>query len=548
MRARARRRPPRPAPRRSPGRARRARGGRPRRCTVAMTTLVSRTAATDAAGASRRAARTSAYARNIAIAGPGRPAREPVPDDPGAARGGEAGRVGDARRRQRDLEVRDRRRVMEPGLVDHRVRGDAGRDAERHRRRGPTPSHVDAADEHDADGDDRHAGHLERRRLRRRRDDGDHQDEDGRGAAGDRVDDREVVAPVRRGQEREVGQLGGRRGADVGDGRPLDPPRERGDRRERRGADQDRRGAGPLGIPGPGDEDVPAGVKRRCGEGEREGRGGHRAHPTRRTTGATLVKHLYPVPMFQAPAIASTAPTCRRTPPRESRPAASSTAKARRRGKRTRIHSRRRAAGRAVDVQRQADHRRVPAAGGHAPPRRPHEPHVLVVPDRDLRPDGGDQPPRGPRLGLRERPRARVVGAPRRAVPRPAGREVAVQVDAVGVLPGLRRPGRRGSASGRARGRHAPAAAVRSQRADHRHPGALVPVDAADDEDPRLARASPTRRRGSARPSTEWPMTEVRWTAWPRPAARARRRAAPPRGAPSSHRMRRSLWLAVVSA
>ena len=122
--------------------------------------------------------------------------------------------------------------------------------------------------------------------LRRGGHDGDQQDEDGGGAAGDRVDEREVVAPVRRGQEREVGQLGGRRCADVGEGRPLDPPGERRDRRERRGAEQDRRCAGPLRIPGPGDEDVPACVQGRCGECEREGVAGtgapypadHRGH------------------------------------------------------------------------------------------------------------------------------------------------------------------------------------------------------------------------------------------------------------------------------
>ena len=98
-----------------------------------MTTLVSRTAATLAAEARESAARTQAYATKVRDARDdgGRPER-------GAHRrrradaGDDAG-VRERRKKHRQLEVRDRRRVADPLLVDQRVPGDAAgdRDAER---------------------------------------------------------------------------------------------------------------------------------------------------------------------------------------------------------------------------------------------------------------------------------------------------------------------------------------------------------------------------------------------------------------------------------
>ena len=76
----------------------------------------------------------------------------------------------------------------------------------------------------------------------------------------------------------------------------------------------------------------------------------------------------------------------------------------------------------------------VDPTGPAALPPGPDEVHVLVVPDRDARPDPQDQVARDPRLAFRERPRPGIVGVPGTAAAAPAGRPVRVQVDAAPVL------------------------------------------------------------------------------------------------------------------
>ena len=77
---------------------------------------------------------------------------------------------------------------------------------------------------------------------------------------------------------------------------------------------------------------------------------------------------------------------------------------------------------------------RVSSRGRHARPPRANQRLRLVEPDRDRGPDPADESSGGARLRLRERPRPRVLRVSGAAAGPPLGREVAVEVDASGVL------------------------------------------------------------------------------------------------------------------
>ena len=123
---------------------------------------------------------------------------------------------------------------------------------------------------------------------------------------------------------------------------------------------------------------------------------------------------------------------------------------------------------------------REAAAGGAARPPGAHERLRLVEPERQPRPEPEDQGARGAALRLGQRPRARPLRRPALPDPEPHRREVAVQVDAVGVLPGPVRD------AVRVQVRDEPEVDSRNrpplEQPHDRDPGRLVPVDAADDE------------------------------------------------------------------
>ena len=127
-------------------------------------------------------------------------------------------RVGDRHQDEHDLEVRDRVGVAQPVVVDQRVGGDAGADAEREREGAPVAV-AHAAHEQDAGRHGQHAEHLEdAERHAQRRD--RHRQHDHRGrAARDRVDEREPGPRVGGGEQREVQELERGRGGDVGHAR-----------------------------------------------------------------------------------------------------------------------------------------------------------------------------------------------------------------------------------------------------------------------------------------------------------------------------------------
>ena len=133
---------------------------------------------------------------------------------------------------------------------------------------------------------------------------------------------------------------------------------------------------------------------------------------------------------------------------------------------------------------RREAHARCARVGGTGRPAGapgPDQIHVLVVPDGDVGPDLVDQPPGGPRLGLGERACPRVLQVARPSAGAPAGREVAIEVDAPPVQPG---------ALGQAVGievRDEPQVDARRQRRRAKgphdtHAGALGAVDAPDDQ------------------------------------------------------------------
>jgi hypothetical protein len=114
--------------------------------------------------------------------------------------------------------------------------------------------------------------------------------------------------------------------------------------------------------------------------------------------------------------------------------------------------------------------------------RADDHPQVLVVEDRQLRAHPAHQPQQRPRLGLGGRARSGVVGAVRPGPP--AEREVAVEIDAVRVLPG---PGRDAVGIGRPDQPQPHAVRARAgEPGDDALPRALVAVDVADDQHPDL--------------------------------------------------------------
>ena len=145
--------------------------------------------------------------------------------------------------------------------------------------------------------------------------------------------------------------------------------------------------------------------------------------------------------------------------------------------------------------------RRTAAGSGPRVLRRADHVQVLVVPDRDVRAELGDEV--HDRLGLR------FAGGPVPAYwlspgtpigPQLYG-EVAVEVDAVRRSGGPGRPGRRGSSTRRARARRRRGAGV-AEFVDDRRAVVLVAVDHPDHQH-RRPPGSPTVRRRSAAPFTD---------------------------------------------
>ena len=97
------------------------------------------------------------------------------------------------------------------------------------------------------------------------------EDEHGRRPAGDRVDDAEVRAGVRGGEQGEVADLERDRDREEGEGLGVEIP---GEGRQRKADDRDqreRRGCRRAGVARARQQDVPARVERRGGQREEEG-------------------------------------------------------------------------------------------------------------------------------------------------------------------------------------------------------------------------------------------------------------------------------------
>ena len=248
---------------------------------AAKTTLVSRTAATPGAAARRSAKRKRQYATNDPA-----PAATVVPVT--CARSGAVPRrrrtyaaERDRHRRRRQLEVRDRRRVVKSLLVDERVRGD--RAADRQRDRHPGRAVPEAAHEQDARCDEADAESLAGGHVRAEHDGAADQHQHRRRPARDGIDEGEVAPPVRGDQQREVGDLECGRRCDVRNRGALHRPRRRRDRREQQHRERHPCGGPRPDVVGAVQEHVPARMqhRRREREGERVERH-ERAPATRR--------------------------------------------------------------------------------------------------------------------------------------------------------------------------------------------------------------------------------------------------------------------------
>jgi hypothetical protein len=97
-----------------------------------------------------------------------------------------------------------------------------------------------------------------------------HEREHRRQAARDRIDEAQLIAAVRRGEERDVRELQGGRGDDERDRRALHPPRERGRHDQRRHQRQQRDRRGRLRVPLACQQEVPERVQRGGAERQRQ--------------------------------------------------------------------------------------------------------------------------------------------------------------------------------------------------------------------------------------------------------------------------------------
>ena len=241
---------------------------------TAIRMLVSRSAATGAAGARSSASSVRPYAPTIATPATSARGVSSRRTATRPRRGSTARGVDDGRHAHDDLQVGQRRGVLQPVVVDHGVARDDDADGEAREHVRAARAGSEAAHQGDAGRDDDHADRLEAARAAADQR-GAEEHEDGGAAAGDRVDDRELGAPVGGGEEREVEQL--ERGADghEGDRVGVDVPRRDGQREEQDRAHDERRRRGGRGVLPPGDVEVPARVQERGGEREQDGGGRH---------------------------------------------------------------------------------------------------------------------------------------------------------------------------------------------------------------------------------------------------------------------------------
>lgn len=144
---------------------------------------------------------------------------------------------------------------------------------------------------------------------------------------------------------------------------------------------------------------------------------------------------------------------------------------------------------------------RVAARRAHARTPGANERLRLVVPDRDVGPDAQDEPSSEARLPLGEGAGSRVLRVPSASEAAPLGPEVPVQVDAAGVL------AKAGGGAVRVHlvddpERDPAGSRCADEPARDRLSGALVAVDAADDEDPpsRVRVADDDRSNGAVVP------------------------------------------------
>jgi hypothetical protein len=180
------------------------------------------------------------------------------------------------------LEVSERSTVTNAVAVDNRVAGDTPRDRDAEQDPASVAPLGDPADEEHPTGDDSDTDSLPEGEVGRQRQHRDDQDDHGREAARDRIDEAQLGTGVGAGQQHEVDKLERHGPGQERSRRPLEIPAHGcgGGKHDRRGRKHD--GAGDDRIGRAGEQDVPESVKQGCAQGEEERRHRHAARTIRR--------------------------------------------------------------------------------------------------------------------------------------------------------------------------------------------------------------------------------------------------------------------------
>jgi hypothetical protein len=161
--------------------------------------------------------------------------------------------------------------VLDPVAVDDRVAADHRRDQKAER---CAAAAADAAHEEHAGRDDDYARDLAAGRIGADDDDRVQESRDRRQSACDRVDERELEAPVCGGEQCEIHELEQPRGHHILPRARIDVPARQRERREYEDERDRRHRRRRLGVRRPSQQQVPDRVERR--RAEREGQRGRR--------------------------------------------------------------------------------------------------------------------------------------------------------------------------------------------------------------------------------------------------------------------------------
>jgi len=167
--------------------------------------------------------------------------------------------------------------VLDAAVVVHGVGGDDDGDGEPEADTASRGRAAKAADEQHPSADEADPDHLHGGARGAEDDDADEEDENGRRATRERVDDRQLRSVVGGSEEAEVDEMEEAAPDHVGPDARVRPPHEGGDRRVRDEGDDEHDRRRRLGVVRPGEEHVPERMEESRRKDEEERRERHRA-------------------------------------------------------------------------------------------------------------------------------------------------------------------------------------------------------------------------------------------------------------------------------